>query len=494
MVRRQQHWPHQLGLMLYCWLLLLLVSPPVVVVMAGRGAGVVITPVETKVMRRQMMNSDNVNNNNNNNKSMKQKRRSKDDEDKPSMSSPTTGKSPHAPAAQRPTKPTIDLKKPSPTSSPHAGSPVGRPTKPTAPPKPTTTTTDMPSTASAPTSVVALVQLPNLSFEAQQASNGNAATTMSSIEMAVERFWQEFLSKTYGGAYRSVDLETTTTIDSADDSSGSNTSIYVNVTGTALFNGPPDPDTNVRADLREYLLKGDGASALVNFLLSSGADITTIALDGEVVIGGEPIIANPPAPGPITTITWSETGFLFPTITFDAAAFNTTEAAVDRGVERFLQDFLKREYPEDYLRTEVETTIRPAGSGRINATTTGEAIFKTGPAEDTALRDGLAEYLANDGDAVLADFLTTTGITDIQNLALDGVPVVVQSPEKSDETKSSRNNTGAIIGGVVGGIAACLLCCWLASCFVTNRPDEGDGNANEVAEVAEEGKGRVGDE
>jgi hypothetical protein len=94
--------------------------------------------------------------------------------------------------------------------------------------------------------------------------------------------------------------------------------------------------------------------------------------------------------------------------------------------------------------------------------------------------------------------LSTTGIGDIQNLALDGVPVVVQSPENSDDSKTSRRNTGTVIGVVVGAIAACLLCCLLVYFFITNRDDEDedDGNANEVAEVPEreEGKDRVGDE
>jgi hypothetical protein len=325
------------------------------------------------------------------------------------------------------------------------------------------------------------------------------------VAAGVELFWQDFLTRQYGAAvFRGTDLETTI---SAAGGTGTVDSGRINVstTGTAVFNGPPTTDSNVRTDVADYLANGGGAMALANFLSSANVtDIGTIALDGEVVVaapGGEPIgngtsspTVTPMSVASPAASTGSGDGLVsFPVITFDAAAFNTTEAAVARVVDRFLQDFLKREYPEEYQGTDVATTISAAGEDRINVKATGYAIF-TGPAagadRTTALRDDLADYLANGGDLVLADFISSSGISDINNLALDGMVVVPAVSSGSGGTEknnqSAKNNTSAIVAGVVGGLAVCLLCALLGSCFARrNRREEEDEPIPEVEEKEE---------
>jgi hypothetical protein len=356
-----------------------------------------------------------------------------------------------------------------------------------------------------PTSIVALVPLPNLAFDALATSG---ATTEVAVAAGVELFWQDFLTRQYGAAvFRGTDLETTI---SAAGGTGTPDSGRINVstTGTAVFNGPPSTDSNVRTDVADYLANGGGAMALANFLSNANVtDIGTIALDGEVVVaavaapGGEPsgngtssptVTPMPVAP-PAASTGGGDGSVPFPVITFDAAAFNATEAAVARVVDQFLQDFLKREYPEEYQGTDVATTISAAGEGRINVKATGYAIFN-GPAagadRTTALRDDLADYLANGGDLVLADFISSSGISDINNLALDGkvvVPAVSSGgggTEKNDQ--SAKNNTSAIVAGVVGGLAVCLLCALVGSCFARrNRREEEDDPIPEVEEKEE---------
>jgi hypothetical protein len=179
-------------------------------------------------------------------------------------------------------------------------------------------------------------------------------------------------------------------------------------------------------------------------------------------------------------------------ITFDAVASdNTTEATVANHTENFLQDFLQRDYTKDYKGIDVETTISVTASGRINATTTGDAIF-SGPLSKEDLHEDLKDYLTNGGNFVLDDFLSNAGISDIDNIALDGELLLAQvsGSRKEDQTTKS-SNSGAIAGGVVGGVVACCLLSLLGRCFARRRRrdhDDVDGEGhNEMDEQIDGG-------
>jgi hypothetical protein len=377
------------------------------------------------------------------------------------------------------------------------------------------------------TVVVVLMPLPAITFVGTTTvTTGKKATTTDeegAVARGVEFFVQDFMQSQYPDNSYQGTTNFDTTIIIISDNGDNNNRINATTTGSVLFRstttstgGVRQPSAEqLRADLAAYLASDAGATGLEDRVVGS----TSRSAGG--MTGIDTIAVSPAIGTSLSTSTSSiqEVSLLpLPSLSFMAVASNaTTKTTVAVGVEGAVQDFLQTSYPDTYIGTtnvittmsNSSTTTTGGGDGEtrsiINATTTGDAIFTTdgaggGGPSARELQTDLAEYLANDGGvAVLEDvLLSSTGVTDIDNIALDSLPVEeeiiapgVGGTTTTNEDQSSRRRrrrrfkrrTRIIIGSVVGGLVGLCCCCGLCF-FVLRCLRRGDSDDEAVPGVA----------